>query len=144
MDSQERFEAARKNVPEKIWEKWGPAAFRGYQPIPHDLFRFQAQLELSNSELVTLLNVLDFWWDANKAPFPGTGALAKRMNTDPRTIQRNLKSLHNKGYAVRERGEDEKRRFNLSGLRFRLTGLVLKEMGLPPYVDPHKVSQQVA
>jgi hypothetical protein len=144
MNSQERIAAARKNVPETVWTKWGAAALRGYQPIPHDLFRFQAQLELSNSELVTLLNVLDFWWDAKNTPFPGTGALAKRMNTDPRTVQRHLKSLQSKGYAVRERGNDEKRRFNLSGLTFRLSKLVLKEMGLPDDLGADKVFQQVA
>lgn len=144
MNSQEKKAAARKEVPDNVWDKWGPAALRGYQAVPHDLFRFQSQLDLSNGELVTLLNVLDFWWEAKKAPFPGAGALAKRMNTDPRTVQRHLKSLQDMGYAVRERGNDEKRRFNLSGLTRRLSKLVLEEMGLADDPEIDKEFQQVA
>jgi DNA-binding transcriptional ArsR family regulator len=115
-------------IPDNIWEKWGFAAYRGYQAVPHDLFKFQAQLDLSNGELVTLLNILDFWWEADKNPFPGVSALAKRMNTNPRSVQRHLKVLEDKGFAIRERGNDEKRRFNLDGLVSRLAKLVKQEV----------------
>lgn len=124
MEFAEKRDQAGKEVPENIWDKWGGAAYRGYQAVPHDLFRFQAQLKLSNGELVTLLNILDFWWEAGKNPFPGASALAKRMDTTERSLQRHLKKLQDLGYAVRERGSDEKRRFNLDGLVEKLTALV--------------------
>lgn len=111
-----------KEIPANIWEKWGEAAHRGYQAVPHDLFRFQAQLGLSHGELVTLLNILDFWWDVDRRPFPGAIALANRMGATPRSVQRHLKSLQEKKYAVR--GRDEQRRFNLDGLVKRLSELV--------------------
>lgn len=144
MDSKDKIALARKDVPDNVWDKWGAAAFGGYQAVPHALFRFQAHLDLSNGEMVTLLNVLDYWWEAKNTPFPGADALAKRMNTNARTVQRHLKSLQDKGYAVRERGTDEKRRFNLSGLAYRLSNLVLKEKGLVEGPNLDKQIQQVA
>lgn len=113
-------------------EKWGVAAERGYQPVPHALFRFQKELGLSNAELVTLLNILDFWWDATKNPFPSAATLAKRMNTNTRSVQRHLKVLHEKGYAVRKHEigktkSDEPWGFNLEGLVKRLSQLVADE-----------------
>lgn len=126
MELQEKTDQVGREIPENIWSKWGPAAYRGYQAVPHDLFKFQAQLNLSNGELVTLLNILDFWWEAGKHPFPGVSALAKRMDTTERSVQRHLKKLQSLGYAVRERGNDEKRRFNLNGLIVKLTKLVMK------------------
>lgn len=141
MNFQQRIDARGREIPESVWDKWGAAAFRGYQAVPHDLFRFQARLELNNGELVTLLNILDFWWDPKNAPFPGAAALAKRMGSDPRTVQRHLKSLQDKGYAVRERGTDEKRRFRLDGLVNRLGKLVREELRLP---DQSGDQEQVA
>lgn len=128
MELSEQVDEMGRVIPDNIWDKWGIAAHRGYQAIPHDLFKFQAKLDLSNGELVTLLNILDFWWEADKRPFPGVEALAKRMNTNPRSVQRHLKSLQDKGYAIRERGDDEKRRFNLDGLVTRLMKLVKAEV----------------
>lgn len=116
----------RKAIPQNVLEKWGAVAEEGYQAVPHALFRYQEQLHLSNGELVTLLNILDFWWEANKNPFPGASALAKRMNTNPRSVQRHLKALSDKGFAIRERGTDEKRRFRLDGLVNRL-GVLVRE-----------------
>ena len=128
MDLTQQIDEAGRIIPDNIWEKWGGAAFRGYQAVPHDLFKFQAQLDLSNGELVTLLNILDFWWEADNRPFPGATVLAKRMNTNPRSVHRHLKTLQEKKYAVRERGNDEKRRFNLDGLVGRLTELVSQQV----------------
>lgn len=128
MELDEKKDVRGKEIPEGIWDKWGYAAYRGYQAVPHDLFRFQAQLKLGNGELVTLLNILDFWWEAGKYPFPGVGALAKRMDTTERSVQRHLKTLQDLGYAVRERGDDEKRRFNLDGLIDQLSKLVKKDV----------------
>lgn len=115
-------------VTKNVEAKWGVAASGGYQAVPHALFKYQAKLGLSNGELVTLLNILDFWWEPEKAPFPGVAALAKRMDTNPRSVQRHLKELSDKGFAVRERGTDEKRRFRLDGLVQRLTALVSEEL----------------
>lgn len=112
---------------ENVSAKWGVAGAGGYQAVPHALFRFQSKLELSNGELVTLLNILDHWWEPEKAPFPGVAALAKRMASDPRSVQRHLKGLNEKGLVVREHGKGEKGRFNLDGLVHRLGALVAED-----------------
>lgn len=130
MDKQQRKDVAGHEIPENVWDKWGWASKRGYQAVPHDLFRFQSQLELSNAELVTLLNILDHWWKPEEAPFPGASALARRMATDPRTVHRHLKSLQDKGYAVRERDGSDRKRFKLDGLVRKLSGLVQRDLGI--------------
>lgn len=130
MDTQERRDEVGHEIPDNVWDKWGWASKRGYQAVPHDLFRYQSQLKLSNAELVTLLNILDHWWKPEEAPYPGASALAKRMDTDPRTVHRHLKSLQEKGYAVRERQGSDKRRFKLDGLVEKLSQLVRRDMGV--------------
>lgn len=137
MNYQEGKDQVGKEIPANVWDKWGIAAFRGYQAVPHDLFRYQAKLGLSNNELVTLLNILDFWWEAKNNPFPAVDQLAKRMSADRRTVHRYLKSLQDKGYVVRDKGADtdEKRRFRLDGLVKRLQQLVEAEWKLSVTAD---------
>lgn len=126
MELPHKTDQVGKEIPDNIWDKWGDAAHRGYQAVPHDLFRFQAQLGLSNGEMVTLLNILDFWWEVERRPFPGATALANRMGATPRSVQRHLKTLQEKRYAVR--GHGEQRQFNLDGLVKRLKELVKQEV----------------
>jgi DNA-binding MarR family transcriptional regulator len=137
MNYQDGKDQVGKEIPANVWEKWGVAAFRGYQAVPHDLLRYQAKLGLSNGELVTLLNILDFWWEAKNNPFPAVDQLAKRMSTDRRTVHRHLKSLQDKRYVVRDKGTetDEKRRFRLDGLVERLQQVVREECRLPATSD---------
>ncbi|GJH13584.1 hypothetical protein CBA19CS11_32120 [Caballeronia novacaledonica] len=79
---------------------------------------------MSNGEMVVLLNILDFWWQADQLPFPGVPALAKRMGVSNRSIQRAIESLEQKGLVTRSStaspmGETRKA-FDVSGLVARL------------------------
>lgn len=113
-----------KVIPENVQAKWGDAAKNGYQAVPHALFKFQKELGLSNGELVTLLNILDFWWEAERRPWPGATVLAKRMGVDVRSVQRNLKKLDLMGYAKRERRGNSSMQYNLTGLVATLNSVV--------------------
>lgn len=124
-----------KVIPENVRDKWGSAAKEGYQAVPHALFRFQHDLELSSSELVTLLNILDFWWEAERKPWPTATTLAKRMGVDARSVQRHLKKLESLGYLQRERipEMDLVKQYNLDGLVKKLQHLVQHgSSGKPP------------
>jgi predicted transcriptional regulator len=81
-----------------IQEKWGDALLGGYLVAPSVLFIRQYQLGLSNSELITLLNILASWRAIDSLPRLNPTTIAKRMNVDARTAQRNISSLVRKGY----------------------------------------------
>lgn len=104
--------------------RWGAAGADGFQPVPHALFKHQAALELSNSEMVTLLNILDFWWLSDRLPFPGVAMLAKRMGVSERSVQRAVERLEQRQLVKRsviDLPDGEKRRgFDVSGLVARL------------------------
>lgn len=71
--------------------------------VPHALLINQSKLELTNAELVTLLNILAHWFNAYDYPFPSANAIAKRMGIDRRTVERNIKSLLDKGFLTKEK-----------------------------------------
>ena len=81
-----------------IQDKWGDALSAGYLVTPSVLLIRQYELGLSNGELVTLLNILASWRDITSLPRLNPTTIAKRMNVDARTAQRNISSLIAKGY----------------------------------------------
>src|SRR5262249_43891058 len=82
-----------------VTEKWGESAKAGFAMIPDVLFKHQATLRLTDTELVVLLNICTHWWYAERLPFPRTTAIAQRMGSlsRRRTVERALRSLTTKG-----------------------------------------------
>lgn len=81
-----------------IQSKWGDALRAGYLVTPSVLLIRQYELGLSNSELVILLNILASWRDVTSLPRLNPTTIAKRMDVDARTVQRNISSLIAKRY----------------------------------------------
>ena len=51
--------------------KWGrPAMVLGFCIIPSLLLRAQQRLGLNPTQLAVLLHLADYWWDADRRPFP--------------------------------------------------------------------------
>lgn len=113
------------------YAKWGEAAIAGWQAVPDVLLKNQSRLGLSATELLVLLNVLSFWWYAEELPFPRGTTVAKRMGVTPRTVQRSLQALIDKGLLTKKRdlGRDNKERDVLdpSGLVELLRKLAVEE-----------------
>ena len=111
---------------------WGSAVDNGetgFTPVPDILIRSQDRLELSPMEFVVLLNILLHWWRPADWPFPRLSAISRRIGTTPRTVQRTVRRLEDKGLVVhcppeRIRRGLTVRRFDLSGLVWRLQQLV--------------------
>lgn len=103
------------NASFEVRARWGSALDDGFVVVPNVLLRKQVQLGLNPSEVVTLLNVLSFWWKADALPFPGAAVLAKRMGTTPRTIERNLNGLVEKGL-IKKVNLEGKRHYDPSNL----------------------------
>ena len=80
-----------------VGAKWRAAAVPGWQAIPNVLLTNQADLGLSAVDMVVLLNVLSFWWDVDRKPFPRVTLIAGRMDVAARTVQRSIQKLVDKG-----------------------------------------------
>lgn len=79
-----------------IRKKWGEALNGGFVVVPTALFRHQAELKLSDGEVVVLINLLMSWWETDDLPFPRTATLAKRMGITTRSVQRHIENLEQK------------------------------------------------
>jgi len=87
-------------------EKWGEVARAGFQPVPDTLLVKQQALGLDATDIVVLLNLTSFWWYRDAPPFARTNVIAKRMGVTPRTVQRSMKKLEEKGYIRRDEYDD--------------------------------------
>ena len=118
-------ERARKPA-EKKWGK--PVIELGFSIIPSLLFRAQRRLGLTNTQLVVLLQLADFWWDHDRKPFPAKRLLAERMGIDPRNVQKHIADLESAGFLQRIRrsylhGGQTSNAYDLSGLVEKLQKL---------------------
>lgn len=96
--------------------KWGGLEKGGWTVVPNDLLRYQGKLKLDSSQLNVLLNLLRFWWEANKAPFPSPKKIADEMAVSERTVLRKLAELEEKGVITKQKRPGEATRYALTGL----------------------------
>ena len=111
-------------------QRWGRAVIeRGFTVVPTMLFWAQARLELTPDEFNVVLQIAAHWWDGNDDPWLAKNTIAERMNKKPRTIQRYLTQLEEKGLIKRiaryrpGRGGQRANAFSLEGLVARLEEL---------------------
>lgn len=113
-------EPAEGYLDHRVNTRWSEAGLAGWQPVPDVLLRHQGELKVSATELNVLLNITTHWWAPGEKPFPRSATIAKRMNVEPRTVQRAIRSLAGKGLLKIERREEA------GGRCFDLTPLVTK------------------
>src|SRR6266478_5269570 len=82
--------------------RWGSAHVfsEGFLAVPATLLRHYNKLNLSNSELVFILQLMSFKWNET-APYPSYGTLAVRMGITTEMARRHAKSLEEKGLLKR-------------------------------------------
>lgn len=79
-------------------QKFGEVMEGGFFMVPNLLILHQANLGLSNTELVILLNLMTHWFTESSSVFPSTDKIAKRMNISRRSVQLGLKKLLKNGF----------------------------------------------
>ena len=115
------------NPTERAVTKWRHAALGGFQVIPDILFKKQAELDLSATDMLVLINVTMHWWYRDQRPFPRTTTVANRMGVDSRTVQRSLQKLMDLGLVARveeEKDGETRQVIDLEGLVSRLSDYV--------------------
>ena len=85
---------------EKIWGK--AVVANGYAGIPSILIQAQSRLGVTAMQFNILVQLLDYYRDPNRAPFPSRAELARRIGVKPKTIQNNMRALEQAGLVQRE------------------------------------------
>jgi DNA-binding transcriptional ArsR family regulator len=121
--------AATGKTQKRSKDKWPDIVLsRGYSMVPSILLWGQGRLELEPDELNVLLQLISHWWSADHDPHPAKETIARRMGKTPRTVQRHLTSLENKGFIKRvtrfkrHQGQDSNG-YDLSGLIAKLEAI---------------------
>lgn len=103
-------------------KKWGSNVMKlGFCMIPSMLLRAQRRLGINPTQLAILLQLADYWWDADNKPYPSKQSLSDRLGIGTRQIQRYIAELEKAGYVTRiERFGDNNGKltnfYDLSGL----------------------------
>lgn len=106
--------------------KWGIELLEpGFTVVPNALLANVRALQLSATELAVLLQLLMYWWQADRPPFPPVRLLCDSLHMTRRTVQRALAALDDKGLVQRERretasGRRQSDRYHFTGLREKL------------------------
>lgn len=73
----------------------------GFTQIPNVLLTCQGGLGISHSELVTLIQLISYWYKPDGDVNPSIATIARRANNGYSTTHRHLKSLEDKGFIKR-------------------------------------------
>lgn len=83
-------------------KKWGHDVLRhGWCLLPSLLFRAQRKLNITALQMAVLLQILEHWWEAERAPYPSKETIAHRLDMSPRQVQRHIAALEKAGYVQR-------------------------------------------
>lgn len=127
-----KAEAAETSRPKRrtFEAKWGKSvADRGFVMVPAILLRAQRRLGLSCTQLAVVLQLIDWWTDADTQPWSAKATLAQRIGISERQLQRQVAELEAAGLVKRiEKVTNRGKRPNT----YDLSGLVEKLNELAP------------
>lgn len=113
---------------EKIW---GKAVYgHGYAGIPSMLIQAQRRLGINPMQMNIIIQLLDYWREPSRKPFPTKRELAQRMDVTEKTIQNNTRKLERAGLLLREQRKTAAGDWNSN--IYHLEGLVARVQALEP------------
>lgn len=120
---------------------WGNSvADHGYVGVPHVMLAMQARMGLNPTQALVLLQLLDYWRQPGRPPFPSIRMLATRIGLKERQLRRILNDLEEGGFITRNRRT--LLRGGQTSNSFDLSGLVAKVKALEPeYRDAMKAAR---
>ncbi|MCW2308951.1 helix-turn-helix domain-containing protein [Rhodobium gokarnense] len=129
-----------KSSTEKIWGK--PVYSHGYAGIPSILIQAQRRLGINPTQMNIIVQLLDYWFEPSRRPFPSKKELAERMAVTPKTIQNNVRALEQAGLIKREIRRTAAGDFNSN--IYHLDGLVERVQKLEPEFAADKKRRKAA
>jgi len=114
----------------------------GFTAIPNILLRAQSRLGLTTTQFNILTQLLSYYFDPSKPPFPSKRELANRIKITPQTLRINIKALEDAGFLIREQRKTSSGDFGSN--TYHLTGLVNKLKKLVPDFDMERAQRRKA
>jgi hypothetical protein len=110
---------------------WGRAVYsHGYAGIPSMLIQARGRFGLNQMQMNIIIQLLDYWREPSRKPFPTKRELAQRMDVTEKTIQNNIGKLERAGILLREQRKTAAGHWNSN--IYHLDGLVAKVQALEP------------
>lgn len=111
----------------RIWSR--PVVALGYTALPSVMIQAQRRLGITPLQFNILTQLLDYWREPGRAPFPSKAELADRIGVKPKTIQTNIRALETAKLVTREMrrtaaGDWNSNVYHLDGLVDRIKALV--------------------
>lgn len=79
-------------------KKFGHAVMsHGQYIVPALMLRAQARLNVNSTQMVVLLQLLDFWWTKDSSAHPSIKTIAERIDLTTKQVQRTVDALVEKG-----------------------------------------------
>ena len=142
--SQQKAEAPsakrQKSSTERIF---GTAVMsHGFTGVPNILVRGQKRLGLNAAQFNILVQLLSYWMDPAKPPFPSKRKLLERLEMSETTLQKHIRALEAQGFLKREQQTTAAGDFGSNV--YHLDGLVLKLKKLAPDFDDERAEREAA
>jgi len=132
--------APRKSSTERIF---GSKVFsHGYTGVPNILLRGQKHLGISATQFNIIVQLLSYWIDPGRPPFPSKRELAQRIGITEQTLRINIKALEDHGLVVRQQQVTAAGDYGSN--TYHLDGLVKKLKQLEPDFDEERRERQKA
>lgn len=114
----------------------------GYTAVPNILVRAQARLGISTTQFNIIVQLLSYWIDPKRPPFPTKRELAKRMSITPKTVQTNIAALEKHGLIEREQRKTPAGDYGAN--LYKLDGLVKRLKDLEPSFEEEREERRAA
>ena len=120
--------AKKTSSHERIWGK--TLLTHGYTGLPSVLIQAQSRLGVTSLQFNILVQLLDYWHDPARAPFPSKQDLADRIGCSAKAIQTNIRALEQQGLV--RRVQRKAPAGDWASNVYDLSGLVAKVQALEP------------
>jgi DNA-binding transcriptional ArsR family regulator len=139
-ENQTGTERRGKSSTEKIFG--ADVISHGYTGVPNILIRAQSRLGISTTQFNIIVQLLSYWIDPARPPFPPKRDLAQRMSITQQTLRINIKALEEKGYIARVQQKTAAGDYGSN--IYRLDGLVAKIGDLVTDFDEERNERRAA
>ena len=136
--SPETLTTTSKSSTERIFGK--DVTKYGYVALPNILVRGQAKLGLSTTQFNILAQLLSYWIDPDRPPFPSKADLARRMGLNPTTVRINIAALEERKLVRREQRKTKAGDWNSN--IYHLDGLIDALKAMAPEFEAERKERQ--
>jgi predicted transcriptional regulator len=125
---------------ERIWGK--PVMSHGFAGIPSILIQAQRRIGLSTTQMNIVVQLLDYWREPNRRPFPTKRDLAERIDVTEKTIQNNIRAMEKAGLIKRIQRKTAAGDWGSN--IYNLDGLIAKVQALEPEFTEERKKRKAA